>query len=127
MQLGVPPKHPKKGLSSIGPFGLLQCRSLWAATLHMLAQVCANMQCCEMEADQMVEFQTIQAEKVKFGRNNFLEVARKKAIAETGENEFLSISRGYYLSDGTERFNKSLTIPDEEDVKKFIAENILKM
>ena len=75
----------------------------------------------------MVEFQTIKAEKVKFGRNNFLEVARKKAIAETGENEFLSISRGYYLSDGTERFNKSLTIPDEDEVKKFIADNILKM
>ncbi len=75
----------------------------------------------------MVEFETIKAEKVNFGRNNFLEVARKKAIGEDGENEFISISRGYFLPDKTERFKKSLTIPDDEDIKKFIAEKVLEL
>lgn len=75
----------------------------------------------------MVEFQTIKAEKVNFGRNNFLEVARKKAIGEDGENEFISISRGYFLPDKTERFKKSLTIPDDENIKKFIAEKVLEL
>ena len=72
----------------------------------------------------MVSFETVRAEKKQFGRNNFLEVARKKAITDEGENEFISLSRGYFLPDGTERFKKSLTIPDEEEMKNFVAEMI---
>jgi hypothetical protein len=75
----------------------------------------------------MVEFETLRAEKINFGRNNFIEVARKKAIADNGTNEFISISRGYYLPDETERFKKSLTIPDEEDIKQFIAKMIAEL
>ncbi len=72
----------------------------------------------------MVEFETISAEKKNFGRNNFIEVARKKAKTEEGVNEFISVSRGYYLPDGTERFKRSITIPDDEDMKNFVAEKI---
>ena len=75
----------------------------------------------------MVEFETLRAEKINFGRNNFIEIARKKAIADNGTNEFISISRGYYLPDESERFKKSLTVPDEENIKKFIAEKILEL
>ena len=75
----------------------------------------------------MVEFETIRAEKINFGRNNFIEIARKKAIADNGTNEFISLSRGYYLPDESERFKKSLTIPDEENIKKFIADMILEL
>ena len=32
----------------------------------------------------MVQFETIKAEEIKFGNNNFLEVARKKAITDEG-------------------------------------------
>src|SRR6266849_5770511 len=42
-----------------------------------------------------VEFETIRAEKVNFGRNNFLEVARKRAKTSEGTSEFISVSRGY--------------------------------
>jgi len=72
----------------------------------------------------MVEFETLAAEKKEFGRNNFIEVARKKAITEDGENQFISISRGYFLPDGTERFKKSLTIPDDQEMKDFVADKI---
>ena len=73
----------------------------------------------------MVQFETLKNKKINFGRNNFLEVARKKAITEDGnENEFISLSRGYYLPDGTERFRKSLSVPDDAELKKFIAEHI---
>lgn len=72
----------------------------------------------------MVEFKTLKAEEVKFGKNNFLEIARKKAIAEEGENEFIAISRGFFLPDGTKRFKKSLAIPDEDGIKSFIAKKI---
>ncbi len=75
----------------------------------------------------MVNFETIKAEKKEFGRNNFLEVARKKAITDDGESEFISVSRGYFLPDGSERFKKSLTIPDDEELKKFVAEQIMEL
>jgi hypothetical protein len=70
----------------------------------------------------MVEFETIKAEEVEFGRNNFIEVARKKAISEEGEREFVSISRGYYLPDGTKKWRSSITLPDEEEKRGKIAE-----
>ena len=72
----------------------------------------------------MVEFQTMKADEVKFGKNNFLEVARKKAIAEEGENEFIAISRGFFLPDGTKRFKKSLAIPDDKAIIEFLADRL---
>jgi hypothetical protein len=74
-----------------------------------------------------VQFETIRAEKVKFGRNNFLEVARKRATTPEGTNEFISVSRGYYLPDKTERFKRSVTIPDDPEVRAFVAERIRTM
>lgn len=72
----------------------------------------------------MVEFETMKAEEIKFGKNNFLEIARKKAITEEGENEFIALSRGFFLPDGSRRYKKSITIPDEDKVKDFIVKNI---
>ena len=72
----------------------------------------------------MVDFETLRSEKKEFGRNNFIEVARKKALTDEGDSEFISVSRGYYLPDGTERFKKSLTIPDTEEMKDFVADMI---
>ena len=66
-----------------------------------------------------VRFETIRAEKVNFGRNNFIEVARKRATTSEGTKEFISVSRGYYLPDKTERFKRSLTIPDDAEVRAF--------
>jgi len=71
-----------------------------------------------------VQFETIRAEKVNFGRNNFLEIARKRAKTSEGSNEFISVSRGYYLPDKTERFKRSLTIPDDPEIRAFVAEKI---
>jgi len=63
----------------------------------------------------MVEFETVTAEEVKFGKNNFIEVARKKAVSDNEEREFVSISRGYYLPDGSKRWKSSITLPDEKE------------
>lgn len=71
-----------------------------------------------------VEFETIRSEKINFGRNNFLEVARKRATTPEGTNEFISLSRGYYLPDKTERFKRSLTIPDNPEIREFVADKI---
>lgn len=75
--------------------------------------------------EKNVTFITISAEKIPFGRNNFIEVARKRAkTADGGENEFISLSRGYYLPDGSERFKKSVTIPDDPLIKNFVIDKI---
>ncbi len=75
----------------------------------------------------MVTFETIKSEEIKFGNNNFLEIARKKAIAEDGENEFISISRGFVTQTGERRYRKSFTIPLNDEVIDFVAKNLKKI
>jgi len=77
--------------------------------------------------EKMVDFETIKSEEIKFGNNNFIEVARKKAVSEEGANEFISISRGFFAPDGTRRWKKSFTVPDVPEVINFVAEKIQEM
>lgn len=71
-----------------------------------------------------VTFETIKAEEIPFGKNNFIEVARKKAKSDEGENEFISISRGYILPDGTKKWKTSLSIPLDQNVIDFVSEKL---
>ncbi len=72
----------------------------------------------------MVSFETIKSEEIKFGNNNFIEIARKKAITDEGENTFISISRGFFTQTGEKRYRKSFTVPLDESVVAFIAEKL---
>lgn len=73
----------------------------------------------------MVEFETLKSEEMKFGTNNFIEIAKKVAKGEDGENEFLQIARGFFAPDGSKRYKKSIAIPsDNSELKEFIAEKI---
>ena len=64
-----------------------------------------------------VEFKTVKAEEVKFGRNSFIEVARKVAKTDEGENEFISVSKGFYLPEGEgKKFRKSISLPNDKEV-----------
>ena len=71
-----------------------------------------------------VKFETIKGEEIKFGNSKFLEVARKKAITDEGEREFISISSGFFTNTGEKRYNKSFTVPLDENVIKFVAEKL---
>jgi len=62
---------------------------------------------------EKVEFVTIKAEELPFGRNNFLEIAHKKAVSERGENEFVSVSRGFITPAGQKRFRSSVSMPPD--------------
>jgi len=75
----------------------------------------------------MVEFETLKSEELKFGNSSFVEVARKKAISPKGENEFISISRGFYMLGDQKRYNKSFSLPVSEDVVNFVSEKIKEM
>jgi hypothetical protein len=69
-----------------------------------------------------VEYDTLKAEEVKFGRNSFIEIARKVAKTEEGENEFVAISKGFYMPEGTgKRFRQSIALPKEPETLKQIA------
>jgi len=73
---------------------------------------------------QMVSFETIKSEEIKFGNNNFLEIARKKAVTEEGENTFISISRGFITPTGEKRYRKSFTVPLDENVIDFVCKKL---
>jgi hypothetical protein len=72
----------------------------------------------------MVEFETINSDELSFGNNNFIEVAKKKAISEQGENIFLSISRGFVTQSGDKRYRKSFSVPIDEAVINFVADKL---
>ena len=71
----------------------------------------------------MVEYTTIRAEEIKYGTNNFIEVARK----EVNGNYFISLSKGYFTPDGQRRYKRGLGFPDEGGIAKSLADSILKM
>jgi hypothetical protein len=71
-----------------------------------------------------VQFETVASHRVQFGKSNFLEIARKRAVSKTGTTEFISLSRGYTMKDGSERFKSSITIPDEPEIREFLAEHL---
>lgn len=75
----------------------------------------------------MVEFETLKAEEVKFGKNSFIEVSRRKVITPTGKNEFVAISRGYYLPDNTKKWRSSIALPNEKEKREEIAKLITKL
>ena len=76
----------------------------------------------------MVDFETIEFKNVPFGKNNFIEVARKRAVlGNGGQSEFISISRGYFTNNDEKRYKNSVTIPLDEEVRKQIAQNILEI
>ncbi|MFH1229473.1 MAG: hypothetical protein V1678_03555 [Candidatus Aenigmatarchaeota archaeon] len=70
----------------------------------------------------MVEFETIESKEIKFGNNKFLEVARKRAKTPEGENEFISISKGFVTPTGQKRFKNALGFPAEEEIKSGLIE-----
>jgi len=76
----------------------------------------------------MVEFKDKKVEEIEFGRNSFIEIARKVAVTEEGENEFISISRGFYLPDGNKRYKKrNVSLPADADLIKKLTKALDKV
>jgi hypothetical protein len=75
----------------------------------------------------MVDYETISSKNIPFGRNNFIEIARKKAKTGNGETEFISISRGYFQSDDTKRYKNSVTVPLDAEVRNQISKELLEI
>ena len=71
----------------------------------------------------MVEYTTIKSTEIKYGNNNFLEVARK----EIEGNEFISLSKGYFLPNGNKRYKSGIGFPDEGGLPQKLADAITQM
>jgi hypothetical protein len=72
----------------------------------------------------MVEFKTLKSKEIKFGKNSFIEISKRKVVTPVGENEFVAISRGYYLPDKTKRWRASIALPNEKEKRDEIAKII---
>lgn len=71
-----------------------------------------------------MEFKTLKSKEVKFGKNSFIEISKRRVITPVGKNEFIALSRGYYLPDETKRWRASIALPNEMDKREKIAELI---
>ena len=72
----------------------------------------------------MVEFKTLKSKEIKFGKNSFIEISKRRVITPVGKNDFIAISRGYYLPDNTKRWRSSIALPNEKEKREQIAKLI---
>ncbi|MDY6789048.1 MAG: hypothetical protein SVV03_03730 [Candidatus Nanohaloarchaea archaeon] len=75
----------------------------------------------------MVEFEVLKSKEINFGSNDFIEVARKKAVSDDGETEFLALTRGYYDRNDDKRYKTNFSIPKNKEVIDFIMDNLPEM
>ncbi len=68
-------------------------------------------------------YKTLSEETYTYGNGNFIEVARK----EVDGNEFISISKGRTLPDGTKRYKGGIGFPDDAEIKAFIIQTLQEM
>ena len=69
----------------------------------------------------MVEFKTLRSKEIKFGKNSFIEISKRRVITPVGKNDFIAISRVYYLPDNTKRWRSSIALPNEKEKRENIA------
>lgn len=75
----------------------------------------------------MVDFEEVEGSEITFGNNDFIQVSRKKAISEDGENLFLSLSRGFFGDESERIWKKNFSIPDDPEVLDEIIEALEKL
>jgi len=71
----------------------------------------------------MAKFEEIKTEVIKYGNNNFIEVALKKVTGEEGdtkEQQIISLSKGWFPKNAetetTRRFKTSFGFPAEKEI-----------
>ncbi len=69
-----------------------------------------------------MEYETIQTEYVDYGRNKFLEIAKKKVLPDG--TVFLNISKGYYTPEGEKRYQRGIGFPDDPKLVSDLTEKL---
>jgi hypothetical protein len=71
----------------------------------------------------MTTYESLKEETRKFGKNSYVEVARKRLVESSGDDaQFLLVTRGFYDKDGTKKWTRFVTLPDEPEVKAWVVE-----
>lgn len=70
----------------------------------------------------MASFDLVREQTRPFGQNSYLEVSRKR-LSENGETtEFLLVTRGFFAPDGQKRWTRFVTLPDDPEMRRWLAE-----
>lgn len=75
----------------------------------------------------MPNYVSLKEETKVFGKNNYMEVARKRLVEENASTEFILVTRGYLDADGGKRWSRFVTIPDEPEMKAWLQEALKKL
>lgn len=70
----------------------------------------------------IVEFETMGSKEIKFGKNKFLEVARKRVKTEEGESEIISLSKGTFTPSGQKMFKQGFGFPADKELVDSLVE-----
>jgi hypothetical protein len=71
------------------------------------------------------EYETVREVTHRFGNTGFLEVARKRLVVRPDAppaDEFLMVTRGFFTADGSRRWTRFVTLPDNPDAISWLAE-----
>lgn len=67
-------------------------------------------------------YETLYEETHRFGKNGYLEIARKRVADGPGEAaEFLLITRGFVDGSGVKRWTRFVTVPADADTRAWLA------
>lgn len=76
----------------------------------------------------MANYESVKEETRKFGRNSYVEVSRKRLLEDGHEaTEFVLVTRGFFDRDGTKKWTRFVTLPDEPEVRTWLAEALAKL
>ena len=70
----------------------------------------------------MAEYETLREETRRIGHNGYLEVARRRLVEGGQAVEFLVVTRGFFDADGTKRWTRFVTVPDEAETRAWLAD-----
>ena len=72
----------------------------------------------------MVDFETLFSQEKKYGKNNFVEIAKKRS---EGGIEFVSVAKGWFTPGNERRYKRAFSLPINKDVLDFIASVLVKL
>jgi hypothetical protein len=70
----------------------------------------------------MTTYETLSAEARPVGRDGYMEVARKRLVEDGRERDFVLVTRGIVQPDGTKRWTRFVTLPDDAELRDWLAD-----
>lgn len=70
----------------------------------------------------MAQYETIREDVHRFGKNGYIEVARKRLVEGEEQAEFLLLTRGYFDQEGQKRWTRFVTIPTDDTTRAWLTE-----